>query len=162
MAKKRTAKKSKKATGRNFFCIFSIALALSLFLDRIVKHILLRNFFFGTSFPLIGRFVYFNLTGNSGAAFSMLPGRNILLIWASVIALGAILFFSEKISKDRCLSIFVGLIAGGILGNLYDRIVYGFVVDFIDLGIWPVFNIADSCITIGAIGLAIILLRRSN
>ncbi|PIN72236.1 signal peptidase II, partial [Candidatus Woesearchaeota archaeon CG10_big_fil_rev_8_21_14_0_10_45_5] len=106
--------------------------------------------------------VYFNLTGNSGAAFSMLPGRNILLIWASVIALGAILFFSEKISKDRCLSIFVGLIAGGILGNLYDRIVYGFVVDFIDLGIWPVFNIADSCITIGAIGLAIILLRRSN
>ena len=64
--------------------------------------------------------------------------------------------------SDRPVSIGLGLILGGALGNLTDRVVLGRVVDFIDLGVWPVFNIADSCITIGATVLVFSLLLKNS
>jgi len=63
---------------------------------------------------------------------------------------------------DRAVSVGLGLILGGALGNLADRVVLGRVVDFIDLGVWPVFNIADSCITIGAAVLVFSMLLKNQ
>jgi signal peptidase II len=153
-------KKQTKKSGKSFFHIFSAALFACFFVDRIVKFLLLKNFFFGEAFPIIPRVLYFNLTGNSGAAFSMLSGNNTLLIFASLMAIGAVLFFSKEISKEKWLSLFSGILAGGILGNLYDRIFYGFVVDYLDFRFFPVFNIADSCLTIAAIALIAIIIKK--
>ena len=164
MPRKKAAGKAHKKLrkNQNFFHIFSIALAVSLLLDRAVKHVLLRNFFLGTSFPLLSGFLYFTFVGNSGAAFSIFPGMDALLICTSTLLLFLEVFLSWKNPSDLKLSIFSGLVAGGIASNIYDRIFYGFVIDFIDFRVWPVFNIADIFITIGAAGIAIILLRRKN
>ena len=153
-------KNSIKNPGKSVFLIFSIALFTCFFIDRIVKFLIMRNFFFGDFFPIIPRVLYFNLAGNSGAAFSMLSGNNTLLIFASVIAIGFMLFFSKEISKEKWLSFFSGILAGGILGNLYDRIFYGFVVDYLDFRFFPIFNLADSFLTIAAIALAVIILKK--
>lgn len=100
---------------------------------------------------------FFHLTyvENSGAAWGILQGRNVLLIAVSVILLVGLLFLRDKwLGKSLWSYYGVALVAGGAVGNLYDRIVYGYVVDFFDFLIWPVFNVADSCITVGACALA--------
>jgi len=90
---------------------------------------------------------------NTGAGFGLLQGSTPLLIWLSIIVLGVILYFYERFSRNRSYLICFGLIAGGIIGNLIDRYAYGFVLDFIDVRIWPVFNIADASMTIGLLWL---------
>ena len=102
-------------------------------------------------------FPFFHLTylENTGAAWGMLRGRNILLIGIS-LALLAALFHLKRRWPSRNLWTHYGLVlvAGGALGNLYDRIRFGAVIDYLDFLVWPVFNVADSCITVGACCLA--------
>jgi len=92
---------------------------------------------------------------NTGAAFGIGFSRNGFFIILSTLLLG-VLFYLLRAWRDKNVWIRVGLIlvAGGALGNLYDRLAYGFVVDFLQLPMWPVFNVADSCVTIGAFCLA--------
>jgi len=85
----------------------------------------------------------------------MLKGMNLLLIWVSIIVIGAILYNYNKIPKDKVPQTAFALIIGGAIGNLIDRIVIGKVKDFIDFRVWPAFNIADSAISIGAVLLII-------
>ena len=102
-------------------------------------------------------FPFFHLTyvENTGAAWGMLQGRNAVLIVVSVALLGGLLYMRRKWPESNARLYYgTALVAGGALGNLYDRIVYGYVVDFFDFIVWPVFNIADSCITVGACLLA--------
>lgn len=102
-------------------------------------------------------FPFFHLTyvENTGAAWGMLQGRNIWLIAVSLLLLGGLLYMRRRWdASNSWLYYGVALTAGGALGNLYDRIVYGYVVDFFDFLVWPVFNVADSCITVGACLLA--------
>jgi signal peptidase II len=80
---------------------------------------------------------------------------NPLLIWISLMVIGAILYNYEKIPKENIPQISFALITGGAIGNLISRIFYGYVIDFIDFRVWPAFNIADSAITIGAVMLVI-------
>jgi signal peptidase II len=100
---------------------------------------------------------FFHLTylQNTGAAWGMMRGRNFLLILVSVGLLAA-LFYLKRRWPLRNLWTHYGLVlvAGGALGNLYDRIRFGGVIDFLDFLVWPVFNVADSCITVGACCLA--------
>lgn len=96
---------------------------------------------------------FFHLTylENTGAAFSILTGSNRLLTVISMVLLALIILFRERISEGKPIAEFgLLLVAGGALGNLYDRLAYGYVVDFLDFLVWPVFNAADSFITIGA------------
>lgn len=100
---------------------------------------------------------FFHLTyvENSGAAWGMLQGRNLLLIGVSVVLLGFLLYLRRRWPPENLWSHYgMALVAGGALGNLYDRLALGYVVDFLDLIHWPVFNVADSCITVGAACLA--------
>ncbi len=89
---------------------------------------------------------YFSVTTNTGAAFGILQGWNAVLI---VIGILAILFFCLYLRRHRLWPL--GLLLGGTLGNVVDRLVFGHVIDFIDVGFWPSFNIADAANTLGVL-----------
>ncbi|HLD15132.1 MAG TPA: signal peptidase II [Candidatus Nanoarchaeia archaeon] len=94
---------------------------------------------------------------NYGAAFGILQGQKWLFVIAAVVVIGLILYYSKK---QNLLAF--GFILGGALGNLIDRLYFGYVVDFIDIKIIHVFNVADAANTIGAILLIIELFRSSK
>ena len=101
------------------------------------------------------------LSRNTGSAFSLFQGRGPILAVVAVVlvaALGALAWRAPTAGRAAVL----GLIAGGALGNLGDRLFrgdHGAVVDFVDLHFWPTFNVADACITVGCILLVVSLLR---
>ena len=96
---------------------------------------------------------------NTGAAFGMMQGGNLILVVITLLVVGYILkSWKELCAYGPAVKWGLVLILGGALGNLYDRITLGFVVDFIDLRVWPVFNVADSFITVGGVLLAYALL----
>ena len=92
-------------------------------------------------------FFYLNFQKNTGGVFSILQGKNTMLIFLSMIVIGLIVFFIDRFKKEEMLGI--ALVLAGAIGNLIDRISLGYVVDFLDFRIWPVFNLADSAITVG-------------
>lgn len=101
---------------------------------------------------------------NTGASFGLFQGQTFVLtivgIVSSIVLLLLVLRFSHHFPflNNRLSMLTLGLIFGGTVGNLIDRLRLGYVTDFIDLGVWPVFNIADSSLTVGIIILAYILL----
>ncbi len=115
---------------------------------------------------------FFNLTRihNRGAIFGAFNQSNntavfVALTAASVLALGLVVFYFFKTpASDRLMKVSLSLILAGALGNLLDRFLRGYVIDFLDLHIggahWPFFNVADSCITIGAVLMVVIFFRR--
>lgn len=108
---------------------------------------------------IIKNFFYLTYVRNYGAAFGMLQNKTYFLILSAVLMIALIIVFYHKIPRNLFIRLSVGLILGGALGNLMDRIRLGYVVDFLDFKIWPfVFNIADSSIVIGTILLCYILL----
>jgi len=91
---------------------------------------------------------------NTGAGFGILKDRTFILILISIVVIGYILYFIKDIkNNERTLQVLVAFILGGTLGNLLDRLMYGSVIDFLDFRIWPIFNFADSFLTIGVISL---------
>ncbi|MBT3304227.1 signal peptidase II [Candidatus Woesearchaeota archaeon] len=96
---------------------------------------------------------------NTGAGFGILSGMNVLLIVISVLVLVGIGYYYKKIPKESWVLVASGLITGGIVGNLIDRVFRGFVVDFLDFFVsswhWPAFNVADSALVIGVVILII-------
>ena len=91
---------------------------------------------------------FFSTTINYGAAFSILQGYTTLLIIISLIVLFACIYYYIKY-KNKNIRLALSFLISGIIGNLIDRIFLGYVRDFIDLKIWPVFNLADSFNVIG-------------
>jgi len=125
-------------------------------LDQIVKLAIGFSIPLNRSKIIIKDFFSISNVHNYGAAFSIFYGNRILLIIVSLLALFLIYFFLLRNLKNTKLEIITySLLIGGILGNLLDRIIYGYVVDFFDFKIFgynfPVFNIADICIVCSAI-----------
>ncbi len=128
--------------------IYVVGFFIFLF-DQLTKYIVLKKLL-NKSIPVIKGVFHLNLTFNTGAAFGILKGYNALFIIFSFIVIGFLILNFETFKNRNLLSkCSVGFILGGALGNLLDRIRYGFVIDFIDLRVWPVFNVADTAITIG-------------
>lgn len=94
---------------------------------------------------------------NSGAGFSILQNQNVLLSWIAVIALGIIIFYYNMFPKISFI-----MIISGIIGNLIDRVSYGYVIDFINFKFWPVFNVADSLIFVGVIYTILIWIKENK
>jgi signal peptidase II len=99
-------------------------------------------------------FRYFSLTlvRNTGICFGMFNTVNVtipIIIASVVIAVIISLYFYKFAGNSRLMAVALGLIEGGIIGNLIDRITIGAVIDFIDFHVWPVFNLADVCIVSG-------------
>jgi len=115
----------------------------------------------GESVPLLRGVIHLTLVHNTGAAFGMLRRYPQLFVVIAAAAAVFILFFLAK--KGHMLGASgktaFCFILGGTLGNLIDRLRFGHVIDFIDLRVWPVFNVADSFITVGAVFLGWTLLR---
>ncbi|MFC1768880.1 signal peptidase II [Nanoarchaeota archaeon] len=125
-------------------------------LDQISKYLILSKIGINNKL-VIFNWLHLTVTMNEGIVFGMFKGANLIFIFITLILLGFILLFYEKIPKGNSLIISFGLILGGGLGNLIDRLIHGAVIDFINFQIWPIFNLADAAITIGVI-LAIIKL----
>ena len=144
--------------------------ALVVILDRITKRIVAQQLPNGQAHTVIPGFFRITDVHNTGAAFSMFAEnaspatvRNILIAF-SVIAV--LVLFGMLLRVGRYLSVTsvaLALILGGAFGNLYDRVVYHYVIDFLEVHIvhyhWPDFNLADSCIVIGACLLLIEIFR---
>ena len=116
--------------------------------DQLTKFLVARNMQPNDSIPIITNALHLTYVQNEGAGFGMMQGYQILLIILSIALLGAIIYYYKRIPPTTSYSLITGMIVGGIIGNLIDRIALGYVVDFIDFRVWPVFNIADSCLTI--------------
>jgi signal peptidase II len=147
------------STGLNWLWVSVVVILL----DRITKMLALKHL---TLYQPLEVFPFFNLTlaYNKGAAFSFLNSASGWQVWffaviAIVISLGLLIWLQRLSYKQYWLCIALTLIIGGALGNLWDRIHYEHVIDFIELYVsnwhWPAFNIADSAICIGAVMLFI-------
>ena len=105
--------------------------------------------------PGLLRLIYLR---NTGAAFGIFQGRSpILLVLAIGVVAFLLIYFRQSIAANRWLAIALGLQIGGAIGNIVDRLRYGYVVDFINVPHWPTFNVADSAITVGVVILAVTL-----
>ena len=138
-----------------------------LIIDIVSKVIVSRYILLDESIKLINNFLYITYVRNTGAAWSMFSSRSVLvLIISSFIILGIILHVYKNKPKKRMEKFAYSLIIGGALGNLINRITYGYVIDFIDIKIfkydYPIFNLADSFIVIGVILLVIYTWRCEN
>ena len=136
-------------------------------IDQIVKLLVGFGLELNTSFTIFNNFFYISNVHNYGAAFSILYGNRIFLVIVSVITLVLVYYFLLKNKKfDWFNIIFYSLLIGGILGNLFDRIIYGYVIDYLDFYIFgynfPIFNVADICIVISVIMIIIDTLWRGN
>jgi signal peptidase II len=131
-----------------------------IFIDQLTKQAVRANFIYGESRPVIEGFFNLVYVRNDGAAWNMLSGHGIVLILVSVAVLVLLLVYRRSFLQDIFFhKILLGLMVGGIAGNLIDRIRFGWVTDFLDFQFgayhYPSFNVADSAICI-AVGLYIL------
>ena len=142
---------------------FLVAL-LVFVLDRVTKIAAVSNMSYGQSIKILPNIFHFTFVLNNGTAFGLFKGANAALAILSVVAITLIIFYvlkNKAPAPDLANSLALGLILGGALGNLFDRVRFGYVIDFIDFRVWPVFNIADSAITIGTCFLAWNILKQN-
>jgi signal peptidase II len=118
--------------------------------DQITKTIVTRQISPWDEVECLGGLLRITHVYNPGAAFGILQNKQILSILAAIIAAVLILFFYPRIPKHQwSMRLGMALSLGGALGNLVDRVKVGSVIDFIDIGFLPVFNVADSAIVVG-------------
>ncbi|MDE0299713.1 MAG: signal peptidase II [Candidatus Poribacteria bacterium] len=136
-------------------------------IDQLTKWLVERYIQQGSWYVIIDGILNLRHDRNSGAAFGIMPGQNLLLIGITVVAIGFIFFYYRQFQTNLWMRIALGFLLGGALGNFVDRLRLGEVVDFLQIGIqkaglwWPTFNVADISICIGA-GMLIIHLIRTR
>jgi signal peptidase II len=129
--------------------VFFVIAGLVVALDQATKHLVRANLVVGESVPDEGPLRITYVT-NTGAAFGILQGQTLFLMVTTFFGLAAILlYFLYPPMEHGVLRLALGLQLGGAVGNLADRVRLGKVTDFIDVGPWPAFNIADSSIVVG-------------
>ena len=145
-----------KNNKKKFKGIFLVFFVLTLLLDQLSKRYVVSNMVLHESRPVIDGIFHITRVHNTGAAFGILKGQTkFLLIIAILMLLFIFIFRKEFIGESKLKATAFALIIGGALGNFIDRYTFGYVIDFFDFRVFPVFNIADSAITI-ALGLYII------
>ena len=144
--------------------LYLSVILLVYFLDRLSKYLIIELMSAGSSIPVIKGVLHLTLVHNTGAAFGMFKDHpSLFILIGAVFSCLVVYFLTVKPQAFNALEkISLCLILAGTLGNLTDRIRFGYVVDFLDFRVWPVFNIADSSITIGAILLAWTILVSSG
>lgn len=140
--------------------LFSV---IVIFIDMLSK-VLIKNFIlFGEHISIIKDFLYLTYVKNTGAAFSIFEDSTLFLVIVSIIIILGIIYYIFKHDLNKYEILGYGMVIGGAFGNLFDRVVYGYVIDFIDIYIfgydYPVFNVADMGIVIGVVILFIGILR---
>ena len=135
-----------------YFILSLILVIIDLIVKLIVKNTMIPN----QSITIINNFFYITYVKNTGAAWSILSGRKIFLIIFSLIVIISIIYYIIKRKEYNKLELIgYSMVLSGAIGNLIDRIIYGYVIDYLDFYIfnydYPIFNIADILIVIGII-----------
>jgi len=133
-----------------------IVVIISLLLDIGSKFLVSRIFILNESKTIIDNFLNITYVRNTGAAWSILDDNTwIVTVISLLIIIGIIYYVYRNRASKKILKIGYGLILGGAIGNFIDRIVYGYVIDFIDIDIfgwnYPIFNLADMFLVVGVI-----------
>lgn len=136
------------------YCLYILAIVVIVSADQFSKYLIVRNILENISITLVDNFFNITYVKNYGAGFSILQNQTVFLCIVSIAAIAAITYLLLKSKNNETLNrISYLLIIGGTIGNLIDRIRFGYVIDFLDFMIFgydfPVFNVADSFITIG-------------
>lgn len=125
-----------------------------LVLDRITKLWAVAHLSLGMSIPVVP-FLHLTLVHNHGAAFGLFVGLGPLLVLVRlVVSVGVFIVARRLPNANLALLLGLGLVGAGAAGNLVDALAYGYVVDFLDIRVWPVFNVADMAIVCGSVLLA--------
>ena len=128
-----------------------VALAVMV-VDRLTKMAIQHNLALGQHVRVVGDLLWFDHSQNTGIAFSLATSHSSLVFVFDIIAILFILYLTRRVPPgETWLRLGLGLILGGAIGNVIDRVLAGSVTDFIDFRFFPVFNVADSAITVGAI-----------
>lgn len=143
--------------------IFVLCALAVIGLDQWSKQLAIARLTDRDAYPLINGVLEFDLYSNTGIAWSMLDGQKVFILFTGLIFLILIAFVICKLpetSKFRILYLLGGILTGGALGNMIDRIRLGYVVDFISFVLirFPIFNVADMCIVVSVIFLGILFL----
>ncbi|MCA9754517.1 MAG: signal peptidase II [Candidatus Eisenbacteria bacterium] len=149
------------------FRLFYLTASLILVLDIVTKQIVYRSMTLGQSIPVLGDFLKWTYIHNDGAAFGLFQGNRWFFVGVSVLSILVLVTLAHSARYRRPFLLFsLGLILGGAVGNLLDRLWLGEVIDFANFGIgnhrFPFFNIADSGISVGVALLAIQMLREGG
>lgn len=133
-------------------------------IDQLSKYYIQSTMMLGESIPVWEDIFHITYILNSGAAFGMMANQTAFFIVLALAIVGAVIYFYPTIRREsRVMKLGIGLLLGGAIGNLIDRVQIGMVVDFFDFRIWPIFNIADIGIVCGAgIILAVSFLTRDK
>jgi signal peptidase II len=132
--------------------------------DQFTKYLISTNMRLWESIPLIKGVLDFTYVRNTGVGFSLFRSQGDFVDYLTLAIIVLIVAFSF-IWKDKnwLFRVSMGLLIGGALSNnAISRLFFGYVIDFIQIGWWPVFNVADSCVVAGAIGLGLYFLKRSK
>lgn len=142
-----------------FFVIVLSVIAL----DQFTKLLAVKYLQVISDIPILPNIFHLHYVENPGAAFGMLAYKTQFFIISTLLIIFIILYYRHKIPATRSLVHFgLAIQLGGAIGNLIDRITYGYVIDFLDFRFWPVFNIADTAITVGVAILCWEILREGT
>ena len=158
-----SAERSLGAGPAQWLVLFVIA-AAAIVADQVTKQVVGRTLGLGESVDIVGPFTIHHVQ-NSGIAFGLFASRTMLVIAVTGAAVGLMLwFFAHSAKRHPVLPVALGLVLGGSLSNLVDRVRLGYVTDFLDLRAWPAFNLADTFIVVGVSILfgALVLADRSH
>jgi signal peptidase II len=130
-----------------FFIVALVVVAL----DQVTKFFIRANMTLGQSIPEEG-FFRITYSTNEGMVFGLFANQTFLITLTAIVGIAAIIIYSRyPIFNQVLVRVALGLMLGGAVGNLIDRIRLGEVTDFIDVGAWPVFNLADSAVVVGVV-----------
>jgi signal peptidase II len=130
-------------------------------LDQVAKAVVEDRIVLGEKVDVLGP-LKLTLSHNEGVAFGLAGGSGAPLVVVTLVALGVVLYLFSRNPARPLMWIASGLLAGGAVGNLADRIRVGAVTDFVELPHWPPFNLADMAITAGVVLLVVIYLREAE
>ncbi|HZK84934.1 MAG TPA: signal peptidase II [Desulfosporosinus sp.] len=133
-------------------------------IDRLFKVLIQSNFIPGETLIVIPKVFHLTYVLNPGAAFGLMAGQTWIFVVTALLVLGGVIYTQFRIPRrERLTRLAIGMIGGGALGNLYDRLAIGRVVDYLDFQIWSyVFNFADSMIVLAVVLLMLLIYREEK
>ena len=158
---------SRKAAPLRAQLLLFVVAALAIALDQYTKALVRSGMVLGETIvvhPALSNIFDLTYTINTGVAFGMFKGAGSLITVLAAVVVGVIIYYNRELpAQQRWLRVALGLQMGGAIGNnLIDRPLHGSVVDFLHVHYWPVFNVADSCISIGVAIMALLMIQEGR
>jgi signal peptidase II len=147
--------------GARAWCLAGALAAVVVAADQVAKSVVEDRVVLGEKIDLLGP-LKLTLSHNRGVAFGLAGGTGVLLVAITLLALGVVAYLFSRNPTRKGMWVATGLVAGGAIGNLIDRVRHDAVTDFIELPSWPPFNLADMSITAGVIILIVIYMREAE